>query len=247
MRGALARIAAFSRSSVASSSDRSFFTYRDVKKIHDAGLVSKCGCVRSAVCPRRSGHRATSSPRASICAHRGESRICGRDRMDAAHRSHDGVVATAQTSITRGNARSSATRSGRSCAERTTDLLSALERSKVGAAQIAQVAALIELASALDDVSRQRRRGLGSIVKVADRAGRTTEYELIERVGSGGRAPEGDARLTRRASAPRRQAGRLRPGHPVQRSSTASPCHRRRPRGPLGPSHAALEAGAAAA
>ena len=98
-----------------------------------------------------------------------------------------------------------------------------------------QVAALIELASALDDgLTLNGGAGLGSIVTVADRAGRTSEYELIER-RIGGRAPEGDAVLARRKSAPRRPAGRLRPGHAVQRSPTASPSHSTSPRAAFAP------------
>jgi transcription elongation factor GreA len=69
-----------------------------------------------------------------------------------------------------------------SVAERTASLLAALERAVVDPARVAEVAALIELASALDDVATVcGAAGLGSIVKVADRAGRTSEYELIGR------------------------------------------------------------------
>ncbi len=61
-------------------------------------------------------------------------------------------------------------------------LMSALERGEVGAARLAQVAALIELASALDDVvTVNGAAGPGSIVKVADRLGRNSVYELIAR------------------------------------------------------------------
>ena len=47
---------------------------------------------------------------------------------------------------------------------------------------LAQVAALIELASALDDVvTVNGAAGPGSIVKVSDRLGRNSVYELIAR------------------------------------------------------------------
>jgi transcription elongation GreA/GreB family factor len=55
------------------------------------------------------------------------------------------------------------------------DLLSALERSGVDEARLAQVARLIELASVGDGAR------VGSIVQVEDRAGRISEYELVER------------------------------------------------------------------
>ena len=62
------------------------------------------------------------------------------------------------------------------------DLLSALERSEVGSARVAQVAALIDMASELEDALRLNGgAGLGSAVTVADRVGRISTYELIER------------------------------------------------------------------
>jgi transcription elongation factor GreA len=62
------------------------------------------------------------------------------------------------------------------------DLLAALEGAGVHELRIAQVAALVQLASMLDDVvTVDGGAGLGSTVKVADRAGRTTEYELVGR------------------------------------------------------------------
>jgi len=58
--------------------------------------------------------------------------------------------------------------------------LAALERSEVDPARVAQVAELIELASALENVvTANGGAGLGSIVTVVDRAGRRSEYELI--------------------------------------------------------------------
>jgi transcription elongation GreA/GreB family factor len=56
------------------------------------------------------------------------------------------------------------------------DLLVALEQAGVDAARLEQVADLIDIASTLD-----ARASLGSVVTVADRAGRVTEYELIAR------------------------------------------------------------------
>ena len=58
------------------------------------------------------------------------------------------------------------------------DLLVALEHAGVDAARLEQVADLIDIASTLDG-----RVALGSVVTVADRAGRVTEYELIARLG----------------------------------------------------------------
>jgi transcription elongation GreA/GreB family factor len=60
----------------------------------------------------------------------------------------------------------------------TPDLLVALEQAGVAAARGEQVADLIDIAASLDG-----RAGLGSLVTVADRAGRVTEYELIARSG----------------------------------------------------------------
>ena len=54
------------------------------------------------------------------------------------------------------------------------DLLTELEDAGVDATQLEQVTDLIVIASALEG-----RAGLGSVVTVADRAGRVTEYELI--------------------------------------------------------------------
>ena len=56
------------------------------------------------------------------------------------------------------------------------DLLSALERSGVDRARVAQVATLIDLASRTNGGA-----GAGSTVRVQDRAGRISEYELVER------------------------------------------------------------------
>jgi transcription elongation GreA/GreB family factor len=67
-----------------------------------------------------------------------------------------------------------------SVAEPVAGLLAALEQAGVDPTRIAEVAGLIELASALDD-SGARGAGLGSIVRVVDRVGRTSEYELIGR------------------------------------------------------------------
>jgi transcription elongation GreA/GreB family factor len=62
------------------------------------------------------------------------------------------------------------------------DLLTALTHSELDATHLAQVAALIEVASALEDVvTAKGGAGLGSIVTVTDRAGETSEYELIAR------------------------------------------------------------------
>jgi transcription elongation GreA/GreB family factor len=55
-------------------------------------------------------------------------------------------------------------------------LLAALERTGVEPARVAQVASLIDLACTLDSVA-----GVGAIVRVADRTGRVTEYELLPR------------------------------------------------------------------
>jgi transcription elongation GreA/GreB family factor len=58
------------------------------------------------------------------------------------------------------------------------ELLVALEQAGVDAARLEQVADLIDIASTLDG-----RASLGSVVTVADRAGRVSEYELIARLG----------------------------------------------------------------
>jgi transcription elongation GreA/GreB family factor len=66
--------------------------------------------------------------------------------------------------------------------EHTAELLAALKHGEIDEARVAQVAALIEVASALEDVvTAKGGAGLGSIVTVADRAGQTSEYELIAR------------------------------------------------------------------
>ena len=66
--------------------------------------------------------------------------------------------------------------------EQAADLLAALTHNDIDPARVAQVAALIEVASALEDVFVAKGgAGLGSIVTVADRAGQTSEYELIAR------------------------------------------------------------------
>jgi transcription elongation GreA/GreB family factor len=155
-------------------------------------------------------------------------------------------VAAAQSSITHGN---DPIIGGAEAAglDRTTDLLSALERSEVGAAQIAQVAALIELASALEDgLTLTGGAGLGSIVTVSDRAGRTSEYELIER------PDPADARQKVTLGSPVGKAllG-VRPGDYVR---VALPNGRQRrvrvievAPGTVAPSHAAIEGSAAAA
>jgi transcription elongation GreA/GreB family factor len=155
-------------------------------------------------------------------------------------------VATAQSSITHEN---DPIIGGADAAalDRTTDLLSALERSEVSTARIAQVAALIELASALDDgLTLNGGAGLGSIVTVSDRAGRTSEYELIER------PDPADARQKVTLGSPVGKAllG-VRPGDYVR--VALSNGRQRRVRvidvapGTLAPSHAALERSAAAA
>jgi transcription elongation GreA/GreB family factor len=89
---------------------------------------------------------------------------------------HCDVVATAQTSIPRGEDLAGSA----SVEKRTASLLEALEQAAVDPARVAEVAALIEFASALHNVAT-RGAGLGSIVRVADRAGRTSEYELVGR------------------------------------------------------------------
>jgi transcription elongation GreA/GreB family factor len=62
------------------------------------------------------------------------------------------------------------------------DLLSALRMAEVEETRVDQVAALIELASMVDEVvAVNGGAGIGSIVKVQDRGGRTTEYELAGR------------------------------------------------------------------
>jgi transcription elongation factor GreA len=69
-----------------------------------------------------------------------------------------------------------------SVVERTASLLAALEQAEVAPARVAEVAALIESASALDEVATVGgAAGLGSIVRVADRAAGTSEFELIGR------------------------------------------------------------------
>jgi transcription elongation GreA/GreB family factor len=57
-------------------------------------------------------------------------------------------------------------------------LLAALERTGVEPARVAQVASLIDLACTLDSAGGA---AVGAIVRVADRAGRVTEYELLPR------------------------------------------------------------------
>jgi transcription elongation factor GreA len=67
-------------------------------------------------------------------------------------------------------------------ADAATDLLEELERAGVERPRIDQVANLIELASNLDDaLTVNGGAGVGSVVRVADRLGRTTDYELIAR------------------------------------------------------------------
>ena len=86
--------------------------------------------------------------------------------------------------------------------EHMADLLAALEHSEIDEARVAQVAALIEVASALEDVvTAKGGAGLGSIVKVADRAGRTSEYELIAR-------PDLQRRRGKRCPSPRESGER---------------------------------------
>jgi transcription elongation GreA/GreB family factor len=61
-------------------------------------------------------------------------------------------------------------------------LLAALERAGVEPARVAQVASLMDLACTLDSVATTAGgAGVGAIVRVADRAGRVTEYELLPR------------------------------------------------------------------
>src|SRR5690348_12834726 len=65
------------------------------------------------------------------------------------------------------------------------DLLTALQRAGMTEDRISQVAALIERASMLDDVvAITGGAGVGAIITVEDRAGRTTEYELVDRMDS---------------------------------------------------------------
>jgi transcription elongation GreA/GreB family factor len=60
------------------------------------------------------------------------------------------------------------------------DLLAALEEAGVDPARVQQVATLIELASVLDGVRTVNGgAGVGSIIRVADRFGRTLDYELV--------------------------------------------------------------------
>ncbi len=62
------------------------------------------------------------------------------------------------------------------------ELLTALRMAEVEETRVDQVAALIELASMVDEVvAVNGGAGIGSIVKVQDRGGRTTEYELTGR------------------------------------------------------------------
>jgi len=98
--------------------------------------------------------------------------------MDAGRlKRHSGGVATTPISTRREDPLAGVT-------ENAASLLAALERSEVDAADVARVAALIDFAPALDDaVTATGRAGLGSIVKVADRRGRSSEYELIGPVG----------------------------------------------------------------
>ncbi len=154
-------------------------------------------------------------------------------------------MATAQSSIIHGN---DPIIGGADAAalERTTDLLSALERSEVDAARIAQVAALIELASVLDGLTLNGGAGVGSIVTVSDRAGRTSEYELIERSD-----PEGARQKVTLGSPVGKALLGVRPGDYVR--VALSNGRQRRVRvidvapGTLAPSHAALGRSAAAA
>lgn len=69
-------------------------------------------------------------------------------------------------------------------------LLAALEQAGVDAARVEEVADLIVLAATADGCA-----GPGSVVTVADRAGRVTEYELIARP-----APEDERRRVTLAS-----------------------------------------------
>lgn len=62
------------------------------------------------------------------------------------------------------------------------ELLTTLRTAGVEEARVEQVAALIELASMVEDiVAVNGGAGIGSIVKVQDRGGRSTEYELVGR------------------------------------------------------------------
>jgi transcription elongation GreA/GreB family factor len=62
------------------------------------------------------------------------------------------------------------------------ELLTALRMAEVEETRVDQVAALVELASMVEDVvAVNGGAGIGSIVKVHDRGGRTTEYELVGR------------------------------------------------------------------
>jgi transcription elongation factor GreA len=62
------------------------------------------------------------------------------------------------------------------------ELLTALRTADVEEARVEQVAALIEIASMVDDVVVVNGgAGIGSIVKVQDRGGRSMEYELVGR------------------------------------------------------------------
>ncbi len=62
------------------------------------------------------------------------------------------------------------------------ELLTALRTAEVEETRVDHVAALIEVASMVEDVvAVNGGAGIGSIVKVQDRGGRTTEYELVGR------------------------------------------------------------------
>ncbi len=156
-------------------------------------------------------------------------------------------MATGQTSTPRGTRPIDGGGSEAAAVESPSTLISALERGEVDAARLAQVAALIELASALDDVvTVNGAAGPGSIVKVADRLGRNSVYELIAR------PDPADAREKVTLGSP---VGRAllgaRPGDYV--NVTLANGRRRRVRVidvtpmPRGPLHAALDHSAAAA
>jgi transcription elongation factor GreA len=61
------------------------------------------------------------------------------------------------------------------------DLLAALEDAAVDDARLAHLEELVQVASIVDGAAGNGGAGLGSIVRVADDAGRTSQYELIGR------------------------------------------------------------------
>jgi len=66
------------------------------------------------------------------------------------------------------------------------ELMAALERAGVDRARLDQIAALIERATELEGaITIKGGAGVGSVVRVSDRDGRTSEYELVAQPESG--------------------------------------------------------------